>query len=295
MRKRVALVVLALGLVACGGPAPTPTINAPATQTRTGELAILATAAAPTATAPVRPTVTPTTPPTHTPTATPLPTLTATATPVPTFPRAPLPTIGPTATRVPPTAVPPPVASTPVLIAGRGQQVFPITLPAGMVTVSMSHQGRANFIVRFLSTDAQLITLLENVIGPANHSTAFPVPKTGDYLLSVEGDGDYSLQFVPIGPAELALAVGMPQTFSGTGKQNTPLVTLKTGALTIKAKHSGRSNFIIWVLDSRGGNVSLVTNTIGPADISLVIRINSPGIYVLKVDADSDWTIEATQ
>lgn len=65
MRYWWAIPILAIVLVACGGPAPTPTANAVATETRIAEVAQLATANAPTAT----------------PTITPLPTSTATLRP----------------------------------------------------------------------------------------------------------------------------------------------------------------------------------------------------------------------
>lgn len=109
MRVRMLAIGLCALLLACGGPAPTATPNAPATQTRAIEVAQIATLAAPTAT----PTATVTTAPTNTPapTATPLPT--ATATQPPTLPTRNPPVIAPTRTPVPTVSAPPaPVAQT---------------------------------------------------------------------------------------------------------------------------------------------------------------------------------------
>jgi hypothetical protein len=98
MRRALLVIVALVGLVACGGPATTPTANVAPTQTRAAEMAQIATLTAPTAT--IAATSTP--PP---PTATAIP-------PTPTL-RPPL-VIPPTATKGGPT--PPPPITRPVAV-----------------------------------------------------------------------------------------------------------------------------------------------------------------------------------
>lgn len=127
MRAYIAVALLCVALVGCGGAAPTPTINAVATQTREAEVAQVATLSAPTNT-PVPPTSTPI-PPTTTPappTATLLP---------PTATRPPTPT--PTATLRPPTQTPIPAA----------QKWHDLPIPAGAVLAQTLPSGSVLFDV----------------------------------------------------------------------------------------------------------------------------------------------------
>ncbi len=307
------MAIVALVLAACGGQPTRSTTNSIvtatqvatsdpnvlATQTRALELTQVAAALAPTATSAAT-AAAPTNTATLVPTALP-PTVAATATatvmPSPTFPRAPLPTIGPTSTRVPPTAVPQPMPSTPVTIEGRGQQASqPVKLNAGLVTVNSSHTGSGNFIVQLIDSKAATVALVANVIGSVASSTAFRVPADGDYIANViAAGGTWKLTIQPIGAVELGFAVGLPQRFEGRSNQNTPLIIATAGALRVVGKHSGQGNFIVQVLDSQGRSVGLAANAIGNAETSQIVRIPTNGVYVLVVQAGGDWTIEVTQ
>ncbi len=198
-------------------------------------------------------------------------------------------------TPIPPT-VPPPAAPSPhVEINGRGQQAIPgVHLLAGLMTVNSSFTGQYNFIAELQDSTGKTVALLANTIGTGSTSKAFRVPATGDYILNVTlGNGPWVFAFVPIGAFEQQSSVPLPQSFSGTGNQNTPLFTANAGAVFVAGSHNGTRNFIVEVLDSRGQVVALAANAIGNTTTSQSIRIPARGIYVFNVTADGDWTIDA--
>jgi len=259
----------------------------------------LATLSAPTATSaatntppPATSTIAPSATSTAAPTKAP-PTATATATlKPPTATATPRP---PTMTPIPPTVPPPAAPSTHVELNGRGQQAIPgVHLLAGLMTVNSSFTGQYNFIAELQDSTGKTVALLANTIGTGSTSKAFRVPATGDYILNVTlGNGPWSFEFVPIGAFELQAAVPLPQSFSGTGNQNTPLFIANAGAVFVAGSHTGKSNFFVEVLDSRGQTVALAANAIGNTTTSQSIRIPTRGIYIFVVTADGDWTVEA--
>jgi hypothetical protein len=116
MRVASIILVLCSFLAACGGPVATATPDAAATQTRVVELAMLATASAPTVTPTVVPTSTSTLVPTNTPTL--LPTATPTATRPPTETRTPTP--------LPPTRTPTPAKNVAPITREQAKGQFPV-------------------------------------------------------------------------------------------------------------------------------------------------------------------------
>jgi len=194
----------------------------------------------------------------------------------------------------------PTVASTkaasavPQKLQGTGQKASPpISLNAGLTTFKMTHSGSSNFAVTILDKDAKTIDLLANVIGRYNGSTAIRVPTNGQYTLNVDADGAWTIEVLQPGKTEQASAVALPQTFTGMGPLVTPLFTSGGGALRLTMKHSGKSNFAVTVLDSKGNPIDLAANVIGAFDGSKVVRLPSQDAYVLVVEADGPWTIGA--
>jgi hypothetical protein len=180
-------------------------------------------------------------------------------------------------------------------LTGRGSQAVPLALRAGLTTMRFTHSGQRNFIVNLLDQDARPVDLLVNRIGSYDGTTALRIPADGQYTFNVQADGDWKISLTQVGPADFAQAVALPQSFKGTGAQNTPLFNAQAGALRLVPKYSGERNFIVKLLDSQGRTVDLVVNVIGPHDGSKVVRINTAGVYLLVVEASGEWSIEASQ
>jgi hypothetical protein len=93
---------------------------------------------------------------------------------------------------------------------------------------------------------------------------------------------------------DVALAAG-PQTFQGKGKQVTPKFTLEQGLAVVRGSQTGRSNFIVEVVDDMGRYVGLGANVIGSVQSTRVVRAGEKGEYLMNVTADGSWTITVDQ
>ncbi len=279
------------GTVALAGAVSTTalatTIPAPTAVASPTTIPVTSTTQAPTTVA-AAPTVAPTAPPR--PTNTPQPAQTPRPPTVTPTPRP------PTATPVPPTPTVPPVPAETQTLQGRGVQASgPLTLKTGLTFFRFTHTGQRNYIVRLLDADARLVDLLVNVIGAYDGTTAMRIPRDGQYTLNIEADGAWTADILQPGRAELAGAVPLPQTFSGQGANITPFFNGNTGGLRLVLRHSGQRNFIVRLLDSRGQTVDLSANVIGPHEGSKVVRLPGNGQYLLVIEADGAWSIEAGQ
>ena len=86
-----------------------------------------------------------------------------------------------------------------------------------------------------------------------------------------------------------------PISFSGVGQEASQKFTLDEGLSIFAMKHSGSSNFIVWLLDSNGNNVDLLVNEVGAFDGSKATGIKYSGIYCLNIAADGNWKIDVSQ
>ena len=73
-------------------------------------------------------------------------------------------------------------------------------LRAGLYRAKMMHTGSSNFIVHLIEVDTGRTEYLANEIGNADETDTFTIydgdpsyrPQTGNYLLTVEADGDWT-------------------------------------------------------------------------------------------------------
>lgn len=69
-------------------------------------------------------------------------------------------------------------------------------LSEGLNRVELTHQGSSNFIVKLLDKNGASVGMgLVNEIGPFEGSKAVQIPKDDIYLLQVEADGPWAIQF----------------------------------------------------------------------------------------------------
>jgi hypothetical protein len=96
-------------------------------------------------------------------------------------------------------------------------------------------------------------------------------------------------------PVPTPVPTASPIDLTGTGQQASQKFHLTSGLAIFNMKHSGESNFAIWLLDSNGNKVDLMVNEIGSFDGSKAEHITTAGDYVLDITADGPWTVEVQQ
>ncbi|HEV2130181.1 MAG TPA: hypothetical protein VGR27_03735 [Longimicrobiaceae bacterium] len=80
-------------------------------------------------------------------------------------------------------------------ISGTGQQATDLfTLPAGLATFEIEHEGEGAFAVRLLDEQGELIDNLASTTGPFRGSRAVRVPRPGRYLVDVSATGAWSIR-----------------------------------------------------------------------------------------------------
>ena len=165
--------------------------------------------------------------------------------------------------------------------SGRGDQVIPVNLSAGVTLIDAVHRGTSNFVIflRGASDD-----LLVNEIGSYRGTSAVGVGG-GGFLIDISADGAWEIDVrEPRNQRPTST-----RAFNGRGPGVTGFLALD-GLHTVSATHSGRSNFVIWVFDESGNKVDLVVNEVGRYDGSNAVRLRD-GLYFLAIEADGVWTI----
>gem|GEM_PF-568130 len=183
--------------------------------------------------------------------------------------------------------------SDPVSFTGSGPQVSAsFTLAGGLTTFHMEHDGSANFIVWLLDDQDDWVELLVNEIGSFDGSKAIGIDSPGIHLLDIQADGNWTITVEQPAPSS---APSAPQSYAGQGQEFSPFFTLGSGLTTFHMEHDGSANFIVWLLDDQGDRVALPVNEIGSFDGSKAIGIDSPGIHLLDIQGDGNWTITVEQ
>jgi PKD repeat protein len=137
--------------------------------------------------------------------------------------------------------------------------------------------GSANFIVLLLDDQGDWVELLVNEIGSFDGSKAIGIDASGLHLLDIQADGDWTITVEQPTPSS---APSPPQSYTGHGQEFSP---------------AGSANFIVLLLDDQGDWVELLVNEIGSFDGSKAIGIDAPGLHLLDIQADGDWTITVEQ
>ena len=202
---------------------------------------------------------------------------------------------GPASTPTPTSTATPAPTSTPAAqsFSGQGQRaITSIHLDTGLTIVTLTHTGSSNFIVWLRDSSGEDIELLVNEIGPFNGSTAIGIAASGTYALDIDADGAWTVKIEQLKPTS---APGVPQTFTGTGPEASPLFWLEDALTTFEMNHDGSSNFAIWLLDGNGNPVDLLVNEIGDFDGSTAVGVPAAGVHILDIEADGDWTVSVAQ
>jgi hypothetical protein len=81
------------------------------------------------------------------------------------------------------------------------------------------------------------------------------------------------------------------QEARGTGQQASPVFALAEGLAVFELVHEGEGEFVVRLLDERGGVVELLARAAGPVQLSKAVQIPARGYYLYDVSATGDWRI----
>lgn len=194
--------------------------------------------------------------------------------PLQTAPTQPIPPIQPTQ--------PPP--SSAIQLSGTGQTATkPIALPAGVYVLTLTHNGRRNFIVNVFDSKGSSDLLVNEVGGFSGKKWL-----VGDatYTFDIQADGAWSIAFTPIGTQ------GSP-SFSGSSFDVSGTFTPPSGPTAFAFTHTGKRNFIVELNCNGGTSTDLIQNEIGQVSGSRIVRFPSDATRCFwSVEADGSWTIK---
>lgn len=80
---------------------------------------------------------------------------------------------------------------------------------------------------------------------------------------------------------------------TGEGQQATNKFSLPEGLVVFEASHSGKQKFAVRLLNDQGDEIELIVDKMGEFSGSKAVKIPVPGDYLLNIDADGKWRIEA--
>lgn len=87
----------------------------------------------------------------------------------------------------------------------------------------------------------------------------------------------------------------VPISLVGTGKNTTQPFSLEQGLSLFSMKHTGPSNFTVWLMDSNGRKIDLLVSVIGEFQGSKAEGLPAAGNYTLDIATEGDWSVDITQ
>jgi hypothetical protein len=177
-----------------------------------------------------------------------------------------------------------------VKLAGKARQATEkFTLQQGLAIISTTHQGKSNFIAYLVNSEGEEIQSLFNHIGKYEATRGFEITKTGEYLLNVQADGNWTFSIEQPRPTA---GESTPRTINGKRTEVSPFLSLKKGLTVFKYGYQGDSRFSVTLMDQNGRAIEQIANTLKATEGSAPVKIQEEGIYFLNVSADADWQID---
>jgi hypothetical protein len=81
----------------------------------------------------------------------------------------------------------------------------------------------------------------------------------------------------------------------GHGQQASQKFKLQVGLATFYMTHTGIHHFSVTLLNERGQRIALLANKVGSFNGSKALGIQQPGVYLLDIHADGNWTVKIEQ
>lgn len=212
----------------------------------------------------------------------------------------------------PPSQLPPPAPESkpePIRLKGQGDDVSPkFTIEEGIFILGAKHDGTSNFAIKLLNEGGDMVDLLVNEIGAYDGSMAIGVRKDniigarpGTHVLDITADGSWIIVMGHMEPTS-DFTKQLPVTFQSKFDGTSQFFMLQGGLATFSMTHDGQSNFVVKLLADDGRLAELLVNEIGPYNGKKVIGVKKgnligarPGMHILSVTADGNWSISVSQ
>ncbi|MCA4755532.1 hypothetical protein H8Z60_23690 [Mycolicibacterium fortuitum] len=172
----------------------------------------------------------------------------------------------------------------PILLSGKGDSATDsFSLKPGIAIFESSYTGESNFIVHLFNSDGDRVKGVVNTIGTYKGKTLVVIDEEDEFMLNVKSDGKWEISIVQSAPSDIKSS---PTKFSGSG-DDVLFVNLDAKLTKFSFTHSGESNFIVRINDQKS-----LANEIGEYNGSVAQKISDPGVYVLSVKSEGEWTID---
>jgi len=173
---------------------------------------------------------------------------------------------------------------------GTGSNTQRFKAGGGLTVFTLTHEGRANFVVQYGAGETQ--NLLVNEIGNYEGSKAVGLP-VGDYTLDIATRGKWSVKIDQSVPTEAPLP---PKKLEGDGAAASEFFSLKAGPAKFRSTYKGAGLFAPQLINSADGIVvTLLANELSDFTGEKTVEIYADGIYLVDVTASGPWTIDVSQ
>lgn len=167
---------------------------------------------------------------------------------------------------------------------GVGDDVIRVRVTRKPGLIRFTHDGDSNFIVRTLDRRGKVSEYLVNEIGEYDGTVLYNGYGSREVAaLSIRADGHWTATFMPVGKARC----WCKGTIRGRGDQVLKLTPTR-GLRTMRAVHTGGSNFIVHGHTRLGRFPELLVNEIGRYRGRVVLPT---GTRLVTVKADGAWTL----
>lgn len=173
---------------------------------------------------------------------------------------------------------------------GTGSKLVNFKAGGGLTVFTLTHEGRANFVVQYGVGDTQ--NLLVNEIGNYQGSKAVGLP-VGTYTLDIATRGKWSVDIDQSVPTEAPLP---PKELEGEGAAASEFFSLKAGPAKFRITYKGAGLFAPQLINSADGAIiTLLANELSDFTGEKTVEIATDGIYLVDVTAAGPWTIDVSQ
>jgi hypothetical protein len=178
----------------------------------------------------------------------------------------------------------------PVKLAGHGDKASAkFTLQAGLSTWAVRHNGTSNFQISLVDQDGNEASMPVNEIGRFRGTLLVRVAKSGEYLLNVKADGNWTVAIRQPRPTN---GEAKPVSRIGQGPDVPVFVTLPKGLTVFRVKHDGDGIFRVKLFDRDGKLVEQLFGQTGRYEGSRAFRVEQEGIYAVGVYANGNWSLK---
>lgn len=207
---------------------------------------------------------------------------------------------GPKVTEAPPASVPAPVVKGDDF-SGEGDKLTrPVVFEPGVTRMLAVHQGPGDFAVQIMGPDGAAVPAL-SAQGEYTGAVAFQVGEAGGADLA---PGSYQVRIITSGPWGISVrrqtwAQGQapPFAMARTGNNVLSPIRLDAGEVRLRFTYKSDSAFTARLLHQDGKRAFMVGRGVGPYDGDRRVTVGTdassdlvPGIYLLAVQADGEWT-----